>query len=70
VVAGLKHIDKNGEAPRGELRKVLIGMPEWKLGLCGAARTAVSQPICFATEDAKEGRNAFKQKRTARFNRR
>jgi enoyl-CoA hydratase/carnithine racemase len=28
------------------------------------------QTICFATEDAKEGREAFKQKRTARFRRR
>jgi enoyl-CoA hydratase/carnithine racemase len=28
------------------------------------------QTICFATEDAKEGRDAFKQKRTAHFNRR
>jgi enoyl-CoA hydratase/carnithine racemase len=28
------------------------------------------QTICFATEDAKEGRNAFKQKRMAHFNRR
>ncbi len=28
------------------------------------------QTICFAAEDAKEGRDAFKQKRTARFNRR
>ena len=28
------------------------------------------QTICFATEDAKEGRDAFKQKRVARFNRR
>ena len=28
------------------------------------------QTICFATEDAKEGRDAFKQKRMARFNRR
>ena len=28
------------------------------------------QIICFATEDAKEGRDAFKQKRAAHFNRR
>ena len=28
------------------------------------------QTICFATEDAKEGRDAFKQKRVAHFNRR
>jgi enoyl-CoA hydratase/carnithine racemase len=28
------------------------------------------QTICFATEDAKEGRDAFKQKRMAHFNRR
>ena len=28
------------------------------------------QTICFATEDAKEGRDAFKQKRPAHFNRR
>jgi enoyl-CoA hydratase/carnithine racemase len=28
------------------------------------------QTICFATEDAKEGRNAFKQKRAPHFNRR
>lgn len=28
------------------------------------------QTICFATERAKEGRDAFKQRRVARFNRR
>jgi enoyl-CoA hydratase/carnithine racemase len=28
------------------------------------------QTICFATDDAREGRNAFKQKRAAKFNRR
>jgi enoyl-CoA hydratase/carnithine racemase len=28
------------------------------------------QTICFATEDAKEGRDAFRQRRTAHFNRR
>ena len=43
----------------------------WEMSIAGAiAYERDLQTICFATEDAAEGRLAFKEKRTPQFRRR